>query len=51
MLYNCGMIFLYYHFSLVICYHSVWLGLELFGLVHVQGDQLSARVHAHAQRM
>ena len=23
MLYNCGMIFLYYHFSLVIFYHSV----------------------------
>ena len=30
-LYNCGMIFLYYNFSLVISYHSVWLGVELFG--------------------
>ena len=30
------MIFLYSHYSLVISYHSVWLGLELFGLVHVQ---------------
>ena len=28
--------FLYYHFSLVISYHSVWLGLELFGLLHVK---------------
>ena len=37
MLYNCGRIFLlYYHFSLVISYHLVWLGLELFGLVQVQ---------------
>ena len=24
------MIFLYYYFSLVISYHSVWLGFELF---------------------
>ena len=32
--------FLYYHFSLVISYHSVWLGLELFGLVHVQGEHI-----------
>ena len=49
-LYNCGRIFLYYHFSLVISYHSVWLGLELFGLVHVQVHTLSA-VHARARRM
>ena len=34
--------FLYYHFSLVISYHSVWLGLELFGLVHVQVHTLRA---------
>ena len=47
MLYNCGRIFFYYHFSLVISYHSVWLGLELFGLVHVQVHTLSA-VHARA---
>ena len=31
LLYNCGMIFLYYLFSLVISYHLVWLGFELFG--------------------
>ena len=50
MLYKCGRIFLYYHFSLVISYHLVWLGLELFGLVHVQVHTLSA-VHACAWRM
>ena len=51
MFYNCGRIFfLYYHFSLVISYHSVWLGWELFGLVHVQVHTLSA-VHARARRL
>ena len=40
-LYNYGMIFFYInHFSLIIFYHSVWLGFELFGLVHLQ-------VHTH----
>ena len=48
LLYNCRRIFLYYHFSLVISYHSVWLGLELFGLVHVQVHTLSA-VRARAR--
>ena len=47
-LYNCGRIFLYYHFSLAISY-SVWSGLELFGLVHVH--TFSAGVHVRAQRM
>ena len=42
--------FLYYHFLLVISYHSVWLGLELFGLVHVQVHTLSA-VHDRTLRM
>ena len=52
LLYNCGRIFfLYYHFSLVISYHSVWLGLELFGLVHMQAHSLSAGDHARARRM
>ena len=32
--------FLYHHFSLVISYHSVWLGLELLGSVHVQGAHI-----------
>ena len=32
MLYNKGMIFYFNHFSLIIFYHSVWLGFELFGL-------------------
>ena len=40
LLYNCGRIFLYYHFSLVISYHSVWLVLEL-----------SAGIHALARRI
>ena len=43
--------FLYYHFLLVISYHSVWLGLELFDLVHIQVHTLSAGVHARARRM
>ena len=43
--------FLYYHFSLVIPYHSVLFGLELFYLVHVQVHTLSAGVHARARRM
>ena len=42
--------FLYNHFSLVISYHSAWLGLELFGFVHVQLNTLST-VHARARRM
>ena len=42
--------FLYYHFSLVISYHSVRLGLELFGLVPVQVHILSV-VHARARRI
>ena len=25
-----GFFFIYYHFSLVISYHSVWLGLKVF---------------------
>ena len=52
-LYNCGrfFFFIYYHFSLVISYHSVWLGLELFSLVHVQLHTLSAGVHARVRRM
>ena len=51
LLYNCRMIFLYYHFSLVISYHSVWLGLELFGLVHVQVHTVIAGIQARAWRM
>ena len=51
---NCYIIaegfFLYYPFSLVISYHSVWLSLELFGLVHVQVHTLSA-INARARRM
>ena len=31
LLYNYGMIFYINHFSLIIFYHSVWLGFELFG--------------------
>ena len=30
-LYNYGMIYYVNHFSLIIFYHSVWLGFELFG--------------------
>ena len=45
-----GFFFLDYHFSLIISYNSVWLGLELFGLVHVQVHTLST-VHARAHRM
>ena len=32
MFYDQGMIFYFNHFSLIIFYHSVWLGFELFGL-------------------
>ena len=35
LLYKYGMIFYINPFSLIIFYHSVWLGFELFGLVQV----------------
>ena len=42
--------FLYYDLLLVISYHSVWLGLELFRLVNVQVNTLIS-VHARARNI
>ena len=52
LLYNYGMIFFYInHFSLIIFYHSVWLGFELFGLVQLQVQHTLSTVHVCAQRI
>ena len=50
LLYNQGMIFYINHFSLIIFYHSVWLGFELFGL-RVQVHSHWVQFYARAQRI
>ena len=45
------MIFFYFnHFSLIIFYHSVWLGFELFGL-RVQVHSIGCSLHSRAKDM
>ena len=52
LLYNQGIIFFFCinHFSLIIFYHSVWLGIELFGL-RVQVYSYWVHFYARAQRI
>ena len=49
-LYKLEMIFYINHFSLIIFYHSVWLGFELFGL-RVQVHCHWVQFYARAQRI
>ena len=47
LLYKLGMIFYINHFSLIIFYHSVWLGFELFGLRAQMQSELMRKEYAN----